>query len=97
MNRMDDVVKVCGTAVGGFLVYRIVLFLRFRTEMNKRFPGPPASLLMGNLGDLTSNGGFSEQFFEFLHAVGGGNVSITRLSCAIHSNVETVCSILAWT
>ena len=36
----------------------------WRGKMNSRFLGPPAQLVMGNLGDLQAAGGFNEKFFN---------------------------------
>jgi len=63
--------------------------------MNQKYDGPPSSIIMGNLGDITANGGFSEKLFDFLHE-GRGDVvrfwiaSSMQLSVSDASKVQAL-------
>lgn len=46
---------------------KMIAFLKYRSVMNARFPGPPAGLVFGNVLELMREGGFSESFFDKLH------------------------------
>ena len=72
--------------------YRLARYAIWRREMNRRFKGPPANFLLGNVSDLVAAGGFNEKFFQTLHdkygevarfwIFGDLNISVTNPSHA---------------
>ena len=90
-EQVRTLVKAVVSALGLYYGAKFLSFLRWRSEMNRRFKGPKPNFFLGNLGDLTAAGGFTEKFFETLHSAygkvarfwimtGGLNVSVTDVS-----------------
>ena len=87
-ERLLKLAKSVLGALGVWYGIKFLMFLRWRSEMNRKFKGPRPNFFLGNLGDLTAAGGFTEKFFEILHSkygpfarfwimTGGLNLSLT--------------------
>jgi len=86
-ENLKLIAKALGTAFVVKLLARFARWYMWRGKMNSRFLGPPAQLVMGNLGDLQAAGGFNEKFFNDLHGkygktarfwiLGALNISVT--------------------
>lgn len=101
MGTLRKIVLFFASTLGSYFLVKLHKFLKWRKEMMQRFPGPPASLLLGNLGDLHRAGGFNDKFFDMLHDnygpyarffIGPGGLNVSVVDPELQAEVYRKCS-----
>src|SRR5436305_1190632 len=59
--------KLLGLLFATYLAIRTARFVSWQREMAAKYPGPPVSLLTGNISQMIECGGFTEELFFQLH------------------------------